>query len=275
MLRYSEDRFPVVIISLGLILTLLPFVYSSNFIYLLAGVGLILRFLAPIHQHSHGHLSIFTKKIPNHLYDIILMCAGGYTTAMWKIHHNIGHHIDFLDPSVDFGGNDRFGKNIPFKRFVFTVFGDAMTIIDCFKILQKKNLLKSSLREQLLTQLTIQLVIYASLFVIDWKSFLIFIYLPNRLYRWGIFWTSFGQHEDMPMTDVYSSSQTNFSGNKYVFNVGFHTAHHDRPSLHWSKLEAHTYKILHRIPRECLIGNTGKQSSDVMVVSSLILLRGS
>lgn len=254
MLRHSEDRYPVILISCALILSLLPFIFDSQIALFFAIISLFFRFLAPIHQHSHGHLSIFKEGFYNKIYDIILMCAGGYTTPMWKIHHNIGHHNDFLDPSRDYQGNDRFGRNIPFKRFIFTFFGDAMTIIDSFQILRIKKLSKSKLKKQFVIQLMIQLSLYSLLMIANWKLFLIFIYLPNRIYRWSIFWFSFGQHENMPMENVFSSSQTKLVSNRYILNVGFHTAHHHRPGLHWSKLAEHTYSILDKIPTKCLKG---------------------
>jgi len=77
--------------------------------------------------------------------------------------------------------------------------------------------------------------------------------VPWLLLRWIVFWFSYAQHDDVPMLDVYSGSVTHFGWtNRMYLNVGHHTAHHEKPTLHWTRLPARTARILERIPSTCL-----------------------
>jgi beta-carotene hydroxylase len=80
-----------------------------------------------------------------------------------------------------------------------------------------------------------------------------FVIVPWLLLRWAVFWFSYAQHDDVPMTDVYSGSVTRFDWtNRWFLNVGHHTAHHEKPTLHWTRLPARTAHIIERIPPSCL-----------------------
>jgi fatty acid desaturase len=39
-------------------------------------------------------------------------------------------------------------------------------------------------------------------------------------------------------------------------NLGYHTAHHYKQGLHWSKLPALHDEIVHKIPDECMVKST-------------------
>jgi hypothetical protein len=83
---------------------------------------------------------------------------------------------------------------------------------------------------------------------------LAFVIVPWLLLRWAVFWFSYAQHDSVPMTDVYSGSVTHFNGvtNRLYLTVGHHTAHHEKPTLHWTLLPARTAQIIERIHPACL-----------------------
>ena len=60
------------------------------------------------------------------------------------------------------------------------------------------------------------------------------------------------------MTRLYDASVTNLGAlNGWLLNIGHHTAHHSRPSLHWTALLARTAAILSHIPDACIVPPTG------------------
>src|SRR5207248_11772882 len=67
--------------------------------------------------------------------------------------------------------------------------------------------------------------------------------------QWGILAINHVQHDGCDPDSTYNHSR-NFVGrwlNWWVFNNGYHTAHHLRPGLHWSQLPA-----LHAEIRDCI-----------------------
>jgi fatty acid desaturase len=74
------------------------------------------------------------------------------------------------------------------------------------------------------------------------------------LSAWLIWWQSYPHHHQMPCTGIYDGSMTveRAAYNRVTFNIGHHTAHHEKPTLHWSLLPARTEQIRERIHPACL-----------------------
>jgi fatty acid desaturase len=58
---------------------------------------------------------------------------------------------------------------------------------------------------------------------------------------------SYYQHAGLDTNDPYGAS-FNYHGPFFLYNIGYHTAHHLKPALHWSKLPAVHQEIEMRIP---------------------------
>jgi hypothetical protein len=239
------DAAPIAAITAGVALAIVPFVVAMP-AALLAAVWLVstaLRSIAPVHQHCHAHYRVFQRPGLDAAYDLVLLLAAGNTTAVWDLQHVRGHHQTYLERTNDPANNDRFGKS----RLVFTILGDAMSVIDSWRIAQPR------LRIRLVAQVSLQLGIIVAAFALDPRLALGFLVVPWLLLRWAVFWFSYAQHDTVPMTDVYNGSVTHFGlTNRFYLNVGHHTAHHEKPTLHWSRLPARTQQIIERIPTVCL-----------------------
>jgi fatty acid desaturase len=63
------------------------------------------------------------------------------------------------------------------------------------------------------------------------------------------------QHAGLASTDPWAASRTVTSRryNLRTLNLGYHTAHHLRPGLHWSKLPAFHARIAARIPPDLVV----------------------
>jgi fatty acid desaturase len=68
---------------------------------------------------------------------------------------------------------------------------------------------------------------------------------------WAMFFINFVQHVDCDPASPYDHSRnfTGMLGNWLTFNAGYHTAHHERPGLHWTKLAALHAQLAPRIDR--------------------------
>jgi beta-carotene hydroxylase len=257
VLRYAIDAAPVALVCAGLAVALVPFVAPMPLWALIsiAAISYPLRFFAPLHQHNHSHLRTFHSARLNAMYDVVLSVAGGYVTAVWDLQHCVGHHRMHLDPGRDVAGRHRFTPDGPFARIIFTVLGTFLSTFDAMSIARTeggKGKNRTSSRT-LFLQLAIQIGIYGVLLAIDPLATLLCVLVPNAILRWGVFYVSYDHHRDVPGHDVYSGSVSQIGPVNPIFlNIGHHTAHHEKPTLHWSLLPARTKVILPRIPRECL-----------------------
>jgi type IV secretory pathway TrbD component len=238
---------PSAVITTGTALAVVPFVVELAVPALVAIwlVSTAMRSIAPVHQHCHAHYSVFRNGPLDAAYDVVLMLAAGNTTAVWELQHVRGHHQTYLARTEDPANNDRFGGG----RLAFTILGDAMSILDSWRIGARAP----RLRRRLVRQVGLQVMTLIVMMAIDPWLATLFVVVPWLLLRWAVFWFSFAQHDTVPMTDVYSGSVTHFGfTNRLYLNVGHHTAHHEKPTLHWSLLRARTAQIIERIPPVCL-----------------------
>jgi beta-carotene hydroxylase len=91
--------------------------------------------------------------------------------------------------------------------------------------------------------------VLGALLVLDWRATLGVVVVPWLFGQWGIVTINLLQHQGCAPASRYDHSR-NVTGrliNWFVLNNGFHTAHHLRPSLHWSRLPAFHREVV--VPR--------------------------
>jgi fatty acid desaturase len=86
---------------------------------------------------------------------------------------------------------------------------------------------------------------------LDWRSALLFVFLPWGLGMAMLTGVNLLQHDGCEPDDPYRRSR-NFTGglgNWFFLNHGFHTAHHLKPQMHWSQLRLiHEQELAELIP---------------------------
>jgi fatty acid desaturase len=83
---------------------------------------------------------------------------------------------------------------------------------------------------------------------IDWKKALLYVVLPQQFGLFSVLVFNFVQHVHADEESPVNHSR-NFTGflNVLLFNNGFHTVHHDKAGMHWSKAKEAHEAIAHRI----------------------------
>lgn len=257
LVRYKLDRAPTLVITGAVAIGLLAFAVDHAWLWLLVPVSFAARLPAPAHQHAQGHLEIFRHRIANAIYDVILSIGTGHTTAVWELQHSLGHHLDYLDARHDAAGAERFLRRGPtlVRRLVFMIAADVLTIPDGYRIAARYPAKRRRLQRRLTIQLVIQLALYGAMLAIDPVVALAMFIIPNVILRWLVGWVAFAQHDGVPATGTYDGSVNQFGFlSRLLLNVGHHTAHHEKPTLHWSLLPMRTAAIAERIPPALLLG---------------------
>ena len=95
------------------------------------------------------------------------------------------------------------------------------------------------------------LLFLAVLLVLNWRATLLYFGVPWIFGQWGIVTINLLQHQGCDQGSDFDHSRNITGGfaNWLFLNNGFHTAHHLRPAMHWSRLpEFHRENVE---PRMC------------------------
>ncbi len=248
MLRYRADRrtlaFVVSYYSLLALAFALPLRAPS-------AVPLVIAlcfnsFFCAVITHNTVHAPIFRSRGWNRFFQVVLTPTYGHPVSMFVPGHNLSHHR-YLQQPRDRMRTDklRFGWNLLNQLFFSSVVGGAI-FRDNLDYARAMRVRRPSWFRQLLLETAIFLALMAALIFLDWKKFLVFVFIPHQYAVWGITGVNFIQHEGCDPEHAYNHSR-NFTGkwtNWFTFNNGFHGIHHMKPSLHWSLLrEAHGQEV--------------------------------
>ncbi|HEY9841157.1 MAG: fatty acid desaturase [Candidatus Sericytochromatia bacterium] len=257
-MRYKIDLIPLAVVTgcFGLSLATL---FVALPVPVLVGIFLLAVFLRNptlCAQHNHSHLSMFRQAPLNFFYDLLLAQTTGYGTPEWELQHNRGHHSHYLDPHQDIAGSvDRDGSTMNLIYYIWQgywrIFPDARTIA-----LREHELGHPRMLRRLWLHTGVQLVLTGLWLSLNPLMALIYFVLPNLVIgRMMVWWGSYWHHFEVPRNDVYDGCRTEPGRifNLISFNSGYHTAHHEKPALHWSLLPARDDAIRERIPAGCLV----------------------
>ena len=261
MFRYPADRLPVFLI---LLLTLLDFVlyFTVDNAWLL--LGWVVLMIIPkgcicAWNHHHQHTKTFRWTPLNRLLEISYALHTGVTTHLWLLHHVFGHHHNYLDQSQDESRwQRRDGTTMNELEYTFIIAATAYYR----GFLVGKRYPKHYRTHLIYTALTIALV--ATLVAYQPMQGLILFVIPMIIGLLITAWATYDHHAGLPTDDDFTASYNNMNPafNFLTGNLGYHTAHHYRQGLHWSKLPELHEKIKHRIPPE-LIRNSRFVLTDI------------
>lgn len=254
LLRYSIDFWSVGLVTGVLVLSLLPiFLPTLSLGYLLL-ITALLAFFKPITslvQHNHMHIGIFHSRYLNKIFELLLAISAGHICAEWTLHHNIGHHGNPIN-SLDDTASVRHPQTRDYMSKSEYIFLGSLRIYpdSCRMAWQYYRQGKPRHLYTLIYESIFWLAVHAFFLSLNFKMACLFLLLANLINRALVWLGGYWNHLFVPAHDHYDSSNM-YTGpifNLLSLNVGYHVAHHERPTLHWSKLKEHTQTILPRIP---------------------------
>jgi fatty acid desaturase len=250
VLRYSEDRLPVLLI---LSLTALDFVLYftvDNFAVLLSYylISIIPKGCICAWNHHHQHTKTFGWTPLNRLLELSYAWHTGITTNLWLLHHVFGHHHNYLDQTKDESRWKRKdGNNMGTWEYTFSVASTAY-----YRGFQVGKRFPKHLRTHLIYTVVAFSVVAALTVANPLQGFMLFI-LPMLTGLLVTAWATHDHHAGLEeKEDHFKASYNNMSTmfNLLTGNLGYHTAHHYKQGMHWSKLPALHEEIKQDIPDE-------------------------
>lgn len=250
LLHYREDRRSVVFLALSLGLLVFPLASTPPQVFTLPWLVLatLFCFNACIINHNHIHHPTFRHRGLDELFGHLLGLAKGHTSTGVVVAHNLNHHLhhggkdDWIRASLA-GGGPGAVRLLRYVALASVAMARGRNAADAPKL--------PPWRERRLGRERMSLWAFMGLILwLDWETALLFVFLP-----WGLAMAMLtgvnllqhdGCHPEEPMR--CSRNFTGRLGNWFFLNNGFHTAHHLRPNLHWSRLPRLHREESDRIP---------------------------
>ncbi len=196
-------------------------------------------------NHHHQHAPTFRLKPLNHILEFFYALHTGVTTNLWLLHHVYGHHNNFLDQEKDESRWTRKNGQ-QMSELEYSVIITATAYYRGFKVGLRYP---KELREFLIySAITFAIL---TLFVAYRPIPALFIFvLPMIMGLFMTAWATYEHHAGLNTDNPFEASFNNSNRwyNLFTGNLGYHTAHHYKQGLHWSKLPQLHDKIAHHIP---------------------------
>jgi fatty acid desaturase len=252
LFRHREDVPPVLcIVSLTLLDLAVFFLAPAGWL----PVAWLLLVLGPkacicSWNHHHQHLLTFHQPVLNRLLELCYAFHTGITTNAWVLHHVLGHHVNYLDQAKDESAwKRRDGTTMGELEYTLVI---AITgYLRAFRVARRYPRYRAGFFGMGL----LVVLLLAAAFV--WNPFnaLVVFAIPMAAGYLVTCWHTYCHHAGLDTQNPYEASHNilHRSYNILTGNLGYHTAHHVKPKLHWSKLPAFHATIADRIPEHLYI----------------------
>ena len=199
--------------------------------------------------HNHNHLPMWRSKAMNSFQDYWLTLFYGFPTFGWIPTHNENHH-----KFVNKDGDDTITYRISEKNNLFTLLSYPM-VSSKHQMPAIFRFLQLTWRERplrcvfYLSQIAFLAAFIGIALYWNWKKALLYILLPHQISLNVVLIINYIQHVHADELSRWNHSR-NFIGafNTWFMMInGYHTIHHEKPSMHWSLAKVEHDEIAHHI----------------------------
>ena len=249
ILKYRADRVPVTVFFSLTVLDFAMYFFVDQLLIL----GVYWLIMIPIKglvsawNHHHQHVPMFHARPLNRLLEMSFALHTGATTNAWTLHHVHGHHKHYLDQELD-ESRWRSPSGKPYSYVTYTAITALTAYPRAFAVgREHPRLLRAFIGYGLLT-----LAIVTALVIAKPVSGLLLFVFPMITSLTATVAATFHHHSGLD-TDDHMQASHNYlykTRNLLTGNLGYHTAHHYRQGLHWSKLPELHATLEDKIPDE-------------------------
>jgi fatty acid desaturase len=255
VLRFRADRAAVAIVLGFFVVHLAAYALLTPAWAALCTVPLFLFSItvAPLNHH-HQHVNVFRNGVLNRAYDIVLALQTGAGPYTWVLHHNLGHHLNYLSQPPGESPDESHwtrpdGTRMGRLEYTLHLFLDHQR--DIHRVGRKHP---KVYRAFWLMRIPLYAIVLG---LLSWRpySFLFVFAIPAVLTLLHTCWATYEHHAGQPTTSHYEATVNRIHPlfNALSWNLGYHTAHHLRPGVHWSELPALHREIESRIPEDQIL----------------------
>jgi len=255
VLKYKADSGPVAFVVAAFVLRMAIWATATPLVCVISVLPLAVlgMFVAPINHH-HQHVNSFRAAWLNRVYDLLLALQSGVAPYSWVLHHNLGHHLNYLNQPPHQSPDESHwtrADGAQMGRLEYSVHLLLHHQIDIVRVGLRHP---RHLRSFLLMKGPLWGLIGAGLWLRPLETVLVFL-LPAFLTLFHTIWATYEHHAGCARDGhlVASMNRDNRIYNVLTGNLGLHTAHHKRPGLHWSLLPALHEKIRDQIPEDQIL----------------------
>jgi fatty acid desaturase len=200
--------------------------------------------------HNHHHVNTFRHPLLNRAFEVMMFLQLGMLPYVYTLHHNIGHHRHYLDQTADSNRWRRadgttMGAWEFASKLVVKIYPTAV------RIGREHPRVYRKFRRMALVCGAVVGVLVA---IHPLNALLVFLVpLPAALLVQAQ--ATYHQHAGLVADEPLRASRSAVGRiyNLRTLNLGYHAAHHLRPSLHWSQLPAFHAEIAARLPAELVV----------------------
>lgn len=250
--RYAADR-PRVLAFAGLLaLDVAAYLLVDNplVLFLIFLVGIFPKAAVCAFNHHHQHVPTFTVEPLNRLLELMYFLQTGVSANAWVLHHSVGHHLNYLDQTKD---------ESRWKRDDGSTMGEyeyaTLTALTAYPRAWKVGAKYPKLRFTFAWMLVASLALVAALVAYRPVPGLILFVLGPAFSLWGTAWATYAHHAGRSTAShsVASNNMIHPFYNWLTGNLGYHTAHHTRPGVHWSELPELHEELKRDIPEDAFV----------------------
>ncbi|HEY7774636.1 MAG TPA: fatty acid desaturase [Marinagarivorans sp.] len=247
MIRYKQD-IPAIFLVLALFAAQLVLFFLIDNLYIVALCALLMTVAqgsATAVNHNQQHLPIFKSGACNRLFEVALFFNTGCGPWAWVLHHTLGHHMNYLGDKED---------TCSWRRKDGSTMGAVeYTVINTFKVYSeifRVGKQHPKILKKFKFWLALCLTLLATFIVLSPVKALIIFIVPMVIQLFLLVYATVDHHRGLDTQNPYEATRNDATkiNNWYAWNLGYHTAHHVKCGLHWSKLPAFHEQIRQQIP---------------------------
>jgi fatty acid desaturase len=248
MLRYRADVRTLGMLTTYAVLCAAGFIVQPRGVLAIAWVAVTaaVSWFCAVIAHNVVHCPVFKRRWMNKAMQVWVSLSYGFPISDYIPGHNLSHHRFVQAPEdVMRTTKVRFSWNLLNVLFFMAAVTPAILRGNA-RYKKLKGPLAREWSRQLMIEAVFVWTVKIGLTLLDWRSALLFVWIPHLAANYGIVTINFLQHDGCDENHPVNHSR-NFVGgimNWFCFNNGYHGIHHMEPGLHWSLTpQAHAERV--------------------------------